>query len=165
MMNHSKEIPTTYTNKDGKPVDIATGKVLLTKKDGTVDMRHLNLPVASEKGLEASHTAQMSIYVGEAAGENWEKLFDTLTKNPMLITKAVASVGFTMRGFHQHLTQNKALQERFDLIQGSNLDDYEQNMHDIANLPINDDSKALPTILRANYTRLNESATSRGYGI
>ena len=167
-MSNSKEVPITYLNKDGKHIDIATGKVVELNKDGSLNMRGAQLtPAIREKGLKAAHDASYSLspYTGDTSGENWEKLFGNLMKSPMLVGKAVASVGFTMTGFRQHLTQNKALQARFDLIQESNLDEYEQNMHDIANLPINDESKALPTILRANETRLNASAKSRGYGI
>ena len=168
-MNTPKDqVPTTYLNKDGKHIDIATGKVIELNMDGSLNKRGAHLtPAIREKGLKAAHAAshKMSIYTGDSSGENWEKLFGALTENPMLLAKAVASVGFTMTAFNAHLTQNPALKQRFDLIQESNLDEYEQNMHKIANLPINDESKALPTILRANETRLNASAKSRGYGI
>ena len=161
-------VPNTYLNKDGKPVDIATGKVLRQNKDGSIDMNQFNTAITKgPQGLEAAQHAnhKMSPYTGEDAGKNWEKLWAQLTESPMLLTKAIVSAGFTMKGFRAHLSQNKSLQERFDLIQGGTTDEYEQNIHDIAHLPIEEESKALPTILRANETALNAKAKSRGYGI
>lgn len=157
-----------YTNKKGQYIDIATGRVVKLKEDGSINMSGGNLtPELREKGLIAAHDAShhASVYTGDDSGANWEKFFNILKKDPMLVRKAAIGAGFSMKGVRTYINKNKALQERFDLIQESNLDEYEQNIHKLANLPIVDESKSLPTILRANETRLNASAKARGYGV
>ncbi len=161
-----------YTNKKGEFVDIATGLVVKTNIDGSPSKRGLHLTPeirakGAKKGLEAANDAlfHSSPYTGDDNGIHWEKFFATLKKSPMLVSKAAVSAGFTMRGVKAYLGKNKALQERFDSIQEANLDEHEQNIYELANLPIVDESKSLPTILRANETMLNAHAKSRGFGV
>ncbi len=155
------EVPVTYMNKDGKPVEISTGRVLKVNKDGSISKWTSNMTVETQKkGLEVIR--RNSHYTGDDSGEHWERFFAALTKSPLELSKAASIAGFHMTGVRQHMNQNKALQERFNAIMDTETDNLENNIRDIA---YEDDKKYLPTKLRANETLLNARAKDRGYGV